>query len=439
MDSDNFDETYYLAEYPDVDYAVSKGDFKSGKDHYLKFGHKENKKICPPKITDELGGGIYSSHSFAYPYSSVGKLKPVTSGEKSLSLPKDLELIKKIANAFSLANKNQPDDFRVDKSGIWSYLLSNFNFELIPYLKQNELKKAGDLLGMMFDTNLTRGLGMEKESNYKAKKFQVQFASVWADRLIRLSEALGLIKIRNIILCEESYTEPLNPNIDMLIEKICKKLIGTSTLIRPNIGCCHGIKIGSTIWYLRDFEHILAAKNISDLCLGNKSLSIMEIGGGFGGLVYWLYKIGFRDITVYDVPQMNIIQEYYLSKTLPEAKICFYNDKDKSLLESSEIKILPYWHLDKIPSKSYDISVNQDSLPEIPVPIAKDYLKKIIYTTKKYFYSVNQEAQTPNYQIDIQEPVHKIVKDVGGMKLMFRSQFWFGDNVQEIYIINNAQ
>jgi len=437
MDSDNFDETYYLAANPDVDFAVSKGHFKSGKEHYLKFGHKENRKIYPPKITDELGGGIYSSHNFAYPYSSVGKLKPVTSGEKSLSLPKDLELIKKIANAFSLANKNQPDDFRVDKSGMWSYLLTRFDWELIPYLKQNELEKAGNLLGMIFDTYLTRGLGMSKVNNYIAKKFQMHFASVWADRLIRLSEALGLIKIRSFEQIRGSYTEPLNPNIDMLIEKICEKIIENSMLIRPNIGCCHGIKLGSTIWYHKDFEHILAAKTIADLALGNKTLAIMEIGGGFGGLAYWLYKIGFRDITVYDVPQMNIIQEYYLSKTLPEAKICFYDDNDKSLFESSEIKILPYWHLDKIPSKLYDISVNQDSLPEIPIPIAKDFLKKIIHTTKKYFYSVNQEAQAPNFQSGVQEPVYKLVKDIDGFKLLIRSPFWCRPGyVQEIYILN---
>ncbi len=102
MDLDNFDEEYYLDANPDIDFAVAKGRFKSGKEHYIKFGSKENRKICPPKITDKLGGGIYSPHYFSYPYSSVGKLKPVTSGEKSLSLPKDLELIKKIADAFSL-------------------------------------------------------------------------------------------------------------------------------------------------------------------------------------------------------------------------------------------------------------------------------------------------------------------------------------------------
>ncbi len=138
----------------------------SGKEHYLKFGHKENRRIRPPKLTDELGGGIYPSYLFAYPYSRVGKLKPVIFGEKSLSLPKDLELIKKIADAFSLANKNQPNDFRIDKSGMWALHLLRFDLELIPYLKKYDLKKATDLLSRIFDTHLTLGLGMSKRSNY---------------------------------------------------------------------------------------------------------------------------------------------------------------------------------------------------------------------------------------------------------------------------------
>jgi len=312
---------------------------------------KKNRKVFPPKVTDELGGGVFSKNHFAYPYSSVGKLKPITFAEKSLSLPKDLELIKKIADTFSLASKNQPADFRVDKSGMWSNLLTRFDLELIPFLKQYELEKAAELLSRIFDTALTEGLGMAKSTRHVAKIFQKPFASIWADHLIRVSEALGLIKIRSFEQARGGYTDPLDPDIDMLIQKICEKLIGTSMLIRPNIGCSHGIQIGPTIWHLRDFDHILAAKTITDLSLGNKNLSIMEIGGGFGGLVYWLYKIGFRDITVYDSPQMNIIQEYYLSKTLPEAKVCFYDDHDKSEFESAEIKVLPYWHLDKIPPK----------------------------------------------------------------------------------------
>jgi hypothetical protein len=226
--------------------------------------------------------------------------------------------------------------------------------------------------------------------------------------------------------------------VDFLIKNICEKIIGNSELFRPNVGKCFGIKIGSIIWGVKDFDHILAAKSINDLCLGEKNISIMEIGGGYGGLVCWLYMMGFRDITIYDLPEINIIQEYYISKTLPDAKISFYHEYDELKFSSSEIKILPYWCLDKTPPKYYDIAVNQDSLPEIPVPIAKDYLKKIISTTKKYFYSVNQEARAINCSSGFfLEPVHELSKDMDKLKILFRAPFWCRPGyVQEIYDLN---
>ena len=48
---DDFDEEFYLNANPDVKIAVSKGVHKSGKDHYEKWGHKENRaKNSNPKF-----------------------------------------------------------------------------------------------------------------------------------------------------------------------------------------------------------------------------------------------------------------------------------------------------------------------------------------------------------------------------------------------------
>jgi hypothetical protein len=435
----DFDEEWYLTCNPDVKLAVSRGQFKSGKDHYLQYGHKEKRSAVPPKVNDSvLRGEIIPQNQFAYPYSKVGDLKPISFAEKSLSLPEDLKLIKRIGESFKLAIKNRPDDFRVDKSGMWSHILSKFYEELIPFLQQNEFEKAAELLSGIFDTEITEGLGMVKTARYHIKLFEKPFASLWADHLIRLSEALGIIKIRSFEQAGGGYNDSLDPNIDELIKKICNIITGNSILIRPNIGKCYGVEIDSTIWNIRDFDFILAAKTVSDLMLERKNISIMEIGGGFGGLAYWFYKIGFRNITIYDVPEMNIIQAYYLSKTLPDIKISFYDEYNKPEKNSSEIKILPYWCLDNVSLKSYDLAINQDSLPEIPVPIAKYYLKKIIETTKEYFYSANQEAYAPNYLSGfLQEPVHELVKDIKELRLLFRSQFWVRTGyAQEIYKIS---
>jgi len=47
VDQDDFDEEFYLKANHDVKLAISKGDFKSGHDHYEKFGHKEKRAKHP--------------------------------------------------------------------------------------------------------------------------------------------------------------------------------------------------------------------------------------------------------------------------------------------------------------------------------------------------------------------------------------------------------
>jgi hypothetical protein len=43
----DFNEKFYLFKYPDVDAAVKNGDFTSGADHYLQYGHNENREYKP--------------------------------------------------------------------------------------------------------------------------------------------------------------------------------------------------------------------------------------------------------------------------------------------------------------------------------------------------------------------------------------------------------
>jgi hypothetical protein len=53
-DSQIFDEEYYLEHNPDVKDAVIKGTFKTGKDHYIKYGKDEGRKVKFNIITDIL-------------------------------------------------------------------------------------------------------------------------------------------------------------------------------------------------------------------------------------------------------------------------------------------------------------------------------------------------------------------------------------------------
>lgn len=434
---ENFNEEYYLAMNLDVDVAVETGSFKSGLEHFLQYGHKENRQFSPPKVLGVLGGGYFPPYLFAYPYSSAGKLKPVEISSNSFSLEQDLNLITKIENSCMLSLKDRPEDFAAGKSGMWSIPMQLFNFLLVEPLKNKQYESIAKTLGEMFCTNLTYGLGMGKPGLMLAKYASKPFQTLWADRLIRLAESLSVIDVRNIEQAGD-YSAPLDPCIDSLIQMILKKC-NLDKIDRPNIGRIYGVRIDNSIWHVRDFEHILAAITIKKFASLENKRPIMELGGGFGNLVYWLYKLGFRNITLYDLPQMNIIQAYYLSKVLPEAKICLYHEINDRDFDNAEIKILPYWHLNGISDKYFDVSINQDSLPEMPESIALNYLKEINRTTGLYFYSVNQEARSkaPNSE-SRQNSVPTLMEKQNGFDLRFRTPFWCRSGyVQEIYKIKN--
>ena len=117
------------------------------------------------------------------------------------------------------------------------------------------------------------------------------------------------------------------------------------------------------------------------------------------------------------------------------AKISIYGDS-KTELESAEIRILPYWHLNQVQSKSINISINQDSIPEMPKQIAIHYLKEIQRTTRGFFYSVNQEAQAQNFEEGVQNSVPDLIKTLEGFECKIRTPFWCRPGyVQEIYNI----
>jgi len=427
---EDFDEEYYLIMNPDVKLAISNGDFKSGKEHFLKFGHKENRSIHLPKISNILGNGIYPPHYFTYPYSNVENLPSVTFTTKSLSLPDDIILIKKIASSYLHATQTQPQDFRIDNSGMWSVNMKRYDQELSTPIKNHDLDKVAEHLSMMFNSDITYGLSTSKVGKYIAKLVPQSYASLWTDRLLRFCESIGVLHPRSIEQ-DIDYTAPLKLDPSKLISECLQKIIGVSSLSRPSVGETYGIQINEMVWDIRDFEHLLAAIQISRL-LPDKTQPIFELGGGYGGLVYWLYILGFRNITLYDLPHVNILQGYYLSKSLPDAKIGLYDSKNNA--NNYEINIMPYWKLDDVNSNYFYLAVNQDSLPEIPKDIAIHYLKEIKRTTTDYFYSVNQESQAKNFQGDNQNIVPKLIQNLTGFKLLIRSPFWCRPGyVQEIY------
>ena len=66
MNQGDFDEEFYLNANPDVKLAVSKGRVKSGREHYEKIGHKEDReKNSTPRIKFYLVNWFVKNSNFS--------------------------------------------------------------------------------------------------------------------------------------------------------------------------------------------------------------------------------------------------------------------------------------------------------------------------------------------------------------------------------------
>ena len=86
------------------------------------------------------------------------------------------------------------------------------------------------------------------------------------------------------------------------------------------------------------------------------------------------------------------------------------------------------------PPSSVDLIISQDSLPEVPPEIAREYLKVLRSPLNGPILSINHEA--PSHRDGGREllSVPELISQVGGFRLCQRSPFFLRDGFdQEVY------
>ena len=101
-----------------------------------------------------------------------------------------------------------------------------------------------------------------------------------------------------------------------------------------------------------------------------KSATIVEIGGGFGGMLAKMKDL-FPDTKciMFDLPEVNAGQTYYLSQRYPAARILGFMDFVQRgpiiFEEKADFLILPGWLIQEMPDGSADLVANVHSMMEM--------------------------------------------------------------------------
>lgn len=165
---------------------------------------------------------------------------------------------------------------------------------------------------------------------------------------------------------------------------------GSNISAAPARGVRRGKFIKSGADYLHYYAHRIA--ELIGGCSGRKV--VIEIGGGFGGMAYYLMR-GSNDAVYidFDLPENLALTSYYLLKALPDKKILLYGEADlseASLLEYDAI-LMPSFELDTLPDNVCDLVFNSYSLAEMSAETIRHYVHRAAGLTRPrgWFFHVN--------------------------------------------------
>ena len=196
-------------------------------------------------------------------------------------------------------------------------------------------------------------------------------------------------------------------------------------------------KAGGGAFGMRTSDGIISSQDILAIYVANRANSILsdgaqkticEIGGGSGTLACYLARTCAESIMIADLPIVSVIQGYYLMKSVGLKSV---NLSGELLTPEDKIKLIPYWELDEIRSKSISLFINTDSMPEIDDDIAEHYMGLMKDKGSNAFLSINQETQAG-------EAVQDLVEKAGGFRRVYRFPHWMlRGYVEELYEIGD--
>ena len=127
---------------------------------------------------------------------------------------------------------------------------------------------------------------------------------------------------------------------------------------------------------------------------------IAELGGGFGRLAYYLSRdldglcyLGF------DLPETLCCASYFLMKAFPDARFHLHGEGEPPFerLREVDFVLLPSFEIGRLPSRSVDLFVNENSLGDMPGATARLFVREMCRTADAIWHR-NHEAWRNDFE-----------------------------------------
>lgn len=253
-------------------------------------------------------------------------------------------------------------------------------------------------------------------------------AYTYFDKLVCLGEGLGVLSVENP---EQGTGGNWGKNIQLSPSEIVDTIeahLGINILPPEGVIPVAGLRVRKGLLHYRHINALYLAVRIRDLT--SPTDRICEFGGGLGLAALYLSRLGRPDVTLFDIPIVNILSGHFLIGALGEDAVCLEGETPKS----DAIKVRANWNCAEEPGASFRLAANQDSFPEINRRIFDEYVREIRRITVDYFLSINHEDEHPITGGAQHLHVSRLLGSEPGFTRRYRAPYWLRRGyVEELY------
>jgi putative sugar O-methyltransferase len=178
--------------------------------------------------------------------------------------------------------------------------------------------------------------------------------------------------------------------------KLWRQLLGDQYTVRnlasSPIGNPFGLELdGVFVSHGSDYLHYYATE-VNRLAGDKEHPIIVELGGGYGGMAYFLIRDSAKTVYVdFDLPENLALTAYYLLNAFPAVNVVLYGEKElnTATIRDSRIVLMPNFEIERLPRNSADVVFNSYSLAEMSAEAIDEYIKHMTKISKGYFMHVN--------------------------------------------------
>lgn len=258
--------------------------------------------------------------------------------------------------------------------------------------------------------------------------YRAFLARTTQDTLVSLAEALGAVAVENP--AQGTFGINVRGDPGALVAAMEQRL--DIDLAPPEVdGALLKLHTPRGLFGERDLNAIFTAHLLTRVLRGAAQPRICEIGSGSGRAAYWAHRLGLRALTLVDLPDVNVVQGYYLLKGLAQGEVTLYGEDETA--GSDGVTILPAGALPTAGDRRFDLVLNQDSFPEMASVRVREYLAWIRRSAQRLL-SINHESKPRYGRGLVHSSVPEEIASVGGFALEDRFPYWLRRGyVYELY------